>query len=390
MIQVELDDAILEFPDDTDMETMQRAVDEYLASQAIDKPKEPQPAGFSSEDIGTVDQTFDDPFGVGKESGKAFIGGFGKGLLGAVSGTVELADAATNYVGWEDAITEDGYGKDIIDFANAGKELIDENIGVSEDYQDNWLVKFGGGLGSFASFLVPGGALGLAGKAANGAKVLAGVRAGQIALPIAQGVGLGAQEQVDRIDALRQQGQSIDRDTEDKAVLLGGVVGASEALSPLSILKKIRGFKDEESKKKAFNTLRSAIREGSVEGTQEVTASLLQDAIADNLYDENVQYGESAWDDFSIGFTTAALTDALTGYAFKERKKITRESSLEREAALRDQTEQEVQSIYDRIDNDKAEAEKLAREELARIQREDEEAQAAADLQIKQEQDESL
>jgi hypothetical protein len=390
MIEVELDDAILEFPDDTDMETMQRVVDEYLASQAIDKPKEPQPAGFSSEDIGTVDQTFDDPFGVGKESGKAFIGGFGKGLLGAVSGTVELADAATNYVGWEDAITEDGYGKDIIDFANAGKELIDENIGVSEDYQDNWLVKFGGGLGSFASFLVPGGALGLAGKAANGAKVLAGVRAGQIALPIAQGVGLGAQEQVDRIDALRQQGQSIDRDTEDKAVLLGGVVGASEALSPLSILKKIRGFKDEESKKKAFNTLRSAIREGSVEGTQEVTASLLQDAIADNLYDENVQYGESAWDDFSIGFTTAALTDALTGYAFKERKKITRESSLEREAALRDQTEQEVQSIYDRIDNDKAEAEKLAREELARIQREDEEAQAAADLQIKQEQDESL
>ena len=43
MIEVELDDAILEFPDDTDMETMQRVVDEYLASQGIAKPKEPQP-----------------------------------------------------------------------------------------------------------------------------------------------------------------------------------------------------------------------------------------------------------------------------------------------------------------------------------------------------------
>ena len=390
MIEVEVGDSVIEFPDDTDMETMQRVVDEYLASQGIAKPKEPQPASFSSEDIGTVDQTIDDPFGVGIESGKAFVGGFGKGLLGAVSGTVELADAATNYIGWEDAITEDGYGKDIIDFANAGKELIDENIGVSEAYQDNWLVKFGGGLGSFASFLVPGGALGLAGRAANGAKVLAGIRAVQISLPIAQGVGLGAQEQVDRIDALRQQGVSIDRDTEDKAVLLGGIVGASEALSPLSILKKIRGFKNEESKKKAFNRARSAIREGTVEGTQEVAASLLQDAIADNLYDENVQYGESAWDDFSIGFTTAALTDALTGYAFKERKKITREASLEREAALRDQTEQEVQLIYDRIDNDKAEKERDVRKELARIQREDEEAQAAATLQLQEEQSQAL
>ena len=47
MIEVELDDAILEFPDDTDMETMQKAVDEYLASQGIAKPKEPQPASFS-------------------------------------------------------------------------------------------------------------------------------------------------------------------------------------------------------------------------------------------------------------------------------------------------------------------------------------------------------
>ena len=39
MIEVEVGDSVIEFPDDTDMETMQRVVDEYLASQGIAKPK---------------------------------------------------------------------------------------------------------------------------------------------------------------------------------------------------------------------------------------------------------------------------------------------------------------------------------------------------------------
>ena len=70
MIEVELDDAILEFPDDTDMETMQKAVDEYLASQGIAKPKEPQPASFSSEDIGTVE-----PWNTGLTGNVLFVVG---------------------------------------------------------------------------------------------------------------------------------------------------------------------------------------------------------------------------------------------------------------------------------------------------------------------------
>ena len=103
------------------------------------------------------------------EVGKGLARGFGSGLLSAGAGLAELADVATDFVGLEGLI-DSGDENELIRLANEGKQALNESMGVGRNYRDNYLVKLGEGLGSIGSFFVPGGAFGLAGKVAGGAR----------------------------------------------------------------------------------------------------------------------------------------------------------------------------------------------------------------------------
>tara|TARA_A100001391_G_scaffold173030_2_gene134794 strand:- start:25 stop:8766 length:8742 start_codon:yes stop_codon:yes gene_type:complete len=345
------------------------------------------------EEIGTLEYAARMPL----EVTKGVTRGFTKGLLSSASGLAEIADAATDYIGAEDLI-DSGNENWLINLANQGKQAIDENLGIDEQYKDSYLVKLGEGLGSIGSIFVPGGAAGLLGKAAAGAK--AAKYSGLIGSGSA-GVGLGGQEQADRIQAARARGIEISDDDADLSVLAGGLVGASEAWSPLRVLKKIRGIKEPEEKlkglkkdydnavkegreldaarirndmyrqsreinkiKDGYQRLSSAVREGSVEAFQEAGAGLAQDAIQFGMYDEDVSFGDSLWDDVTVGGGAGALLDLIATGSANRRSRITREVEEEKEKQLRKQEDIQVEEYYDRADKAKlAFEDKRAKEE---------------------------
>lgn len=320
----------------------------------------------SFEDFGDLfsDQT-DQPEGVDYyagvplEVGKGVVRGFGSGLLSAGAGLAELADVGTDFIGLEDLI-DSGNENEIIRLANEGKQAINESLGVGDAYKDNYLVKLGEGLGSIGSFFVPGGALGLGAKALGGA-----ARAQRIATTAGAttaGVGTGASEQADRIAAARARGEDVSADQEDLAIALGGLVGATEAIAPLEVLKKIRRFRNPQKNEEAFNAVTSALRTGGIEGTQEVAASLMQNAIEDGVYSDNVNYTESLWDDFTVGAGAGALLDAMTNGVNRRRSRAVLEAEREREQAFRDEEAAASQELFDRAEQ----AKRLAEEDAAK------------------------
>jgi len=297
--------------------------------------------------------------GVPLEVGKGVVRGFGSGLLSAGAGLAELADVGTDFIGLEDLI-DSGNENEIIRLANEGKQAINESLGVGDAYKDNYLVKLGEGLGSIGSFFVPGGAFGLGAKALGGA-----ARAQRIATTAGAttaGVGTGASEQADRIAAARARGEDVSADQEDLAIALGGLVGATEAIAPLEVLKKIRRFRNPQKNEEAFNAVTSALRTGGIEGTQEVAASLMQNAIEDGVYSDNVNYTESLWDDFTVGAGAGALLDAMTNGVNRRRSRAVLEAEREREQVFRDEEAAASQELYDRAEQ----AKRLAEEDAAK------------------------
>ena len=103
--------------------------------------------------------------GQAVETVKAIPRGFGHGILSSVEGAVEVADAATNFIGLDNLI-DSGDENELIRLAHAGQESLSTGfLGADEAYQDAWMTKFGEGLGSMASFMTPAGAARLAGLA---------------------------------------------------------------------------------------------------------------------------------------------------------------------------------------------------------------------------------
>jgi hypothetical protein len=292
------------------------------------------------------------PFGVAEyaqaplELGKAVTRGLGGALLSSAAGLAELADVVTDRLGFEDLI-DSGQDNELIRLADAGQEALQETLGASEPYRDLWFTKFGEGVGSIGSFFLPTGILGAAGRAAGlAAKTTRGL---QTAGAGTTAVGLGAEEQAARIEQARLRGVEISEDQEDASIVGGGLVGISEIATPLAILKKIRKVTDPKRRDESFDAIRSAIKTGTLEGVQEVTASLMQDAIQYGIYDENVPFGESMWDDFTIGAASGALVDAITTGMFNRRSRLSREIELDREKLIRETEEREREDYYNRV-----------------------------------------
>ena len=318
------------------------ATKDQIMQRAIDE-------GWATANVFGVEEPDLDVLELGGEMGKGFARGFGGGLLSAGAGLAELADVATDTIGLENLI-DSGDENEIIRLANEGKENLNEAFGVGNQYKDNYLVKLSEGLGSIGSFFVPGGVAGLAGKAASGA------RAAKIAATTATttaGIGFGASEQADRVAAARERGETVSEGQEDIAIALGGLVGWTEAFTPLAILKKIKRFKDPVKNQQAFNAVTSAIKTGLGEGLQEVLASVLQDAIEDGLYSDEVTYTDTLWDDFTVGAGAGAILDAVTTGVFNRRSKAVRDAEIEREQQFREEEEAQAEALYDLAEYEK-------------------------------------
>lgn len=325
-----------QYKDLTDEEVVDGLYDKYYSNLDLDEYH--RQMGFNQP------KGVDYYAGVPVEMGKGLVRGFGSGLLSAGAGLAELADVGTDLIGLDDLI-DSGDENELIRLANEGKQALNESLGLGDAYKDNYLVKLSEGLGSIGSFFVPGGAFGLGAKglgaAARGQRIAATVGA------TGAGVGAGASEQADRVAAARARGEEVSAGQEDLAIALGGFVGASEAIAPLNVLKKIARFKNPRKNEEAFNAVSSAVAEGVVEGTQEVAASLLQNAIEDGVYSDNVNYTESLWDDFTVGAGSGALLDAITSGVTRRRSKMVLDAEREREQAFRDEDEKASQDLYD-------------------------------------------
>jgi hypothetical protein len=201
-------------------------------------------------------------------------------------------------------------------------------------------------------------------------------------------------DSVNRVADARLRGIEVTKDQEDAAAALSFLVGGLEAFTPLQVLKKIRGLKDPELAKQQFDAIRSVIKTGTGEGIQEVTSGLLMDAIQYGLYDENVPFGESMWDDFTIGAASGALVDAITTGMFNRRSRLSREIELDREKLIREEEERQREDYYNKV----ALAEESLKErdiqnQLAAIAAQEDAELAAADVlnfQVDQSEQEAL
>ena len=263
-----------------------------------------------------------------KETAKGVPRGFANTFLGAGEGLAELADAATNFVGYEDLI-DSGEENELVRLASEGRDYINKTLGADERYEDKWLTKLGDAVGSFAGFFVPGGALKAVGA---GSKLIGG---SSLALATSSGAG----EQAQRIQMARQQGIDVSQDQEDKAIGLGGLIGTSEVLAPLSLLKKFRRLPDKEADT-FFSRVSSAVKTGLAEGTQEATAGALQSAVEKYTYNESLPLGETLYDqvieDASLGGAAGVIADlALGSFSRRVRDGAATEAEFERERQLR-------------------------------------------------------
>ena len=159
-------------------------------------------------------------------------------------------------------------------------------------------------MGSFGSFLVPGGAL----KTLGLGKTALGVTTTQAA-------GVGAGEQAQRIERAREQGIEVSPEQEDAAILWGSGVGLTELAPVQRILSKISKSADADFKKGIATRLKSALVSGGVEGLQEVTASILQDAVERGVYNESLPFNDSLLDDFTVGGAVGAFADLAVSAA---------------------------------------------------------------------------
>ena len=280
-----------------------------------------------------------------------FAQGVGSGFLGSFAqlpgGIASLIDAGERQL-------ESRTGLDLGDYSklaesgqsitNYAQNFVDEYVGVPGDTVAG---KSGQALGSLASFFVPG--LGIAKTATAvgaGVKTAAALGTGTAAL---QGVGLGSQQQAGRIQERLEKGQVIEQDAQDISVLLGGAIGATEAL-PVgrvlgqlgNILKKVPKNKSDE----AFNTIKNRLKRaganGLVEGGQEVFAAVSQDFVSKGLYDPDLEVGLSAYDKYTDdaiygGGAGAVFSFFLDSLAGRKRTTADLNKSQQLESDLREE-----------------------------------------------------
>ena len=279
--------------------------------------------------------------------GQRMVQDFASVPLDTLRGTAELADAATNFVGLEDVISDESA---LTKFAKRQKDSLKETFEVDDAYKDTWATDFGGALGSMAAFMAGGAASPGLGYA----------------VATTSGAGRGSE----RIDAARESGVDVSQGQEDLGVFLHSLVGASEMLPIQNIFKRIPGDIDAPLKRKIFNRLKEIGASGLFEGVQEQTASILDDAIEANVYNPDLNVEDSLYGkmtnldpeffkdvftsrEATVSFAAGAITDFATGLlqgvGRGKRFDINDRAQKEHEQNLRKSKDKAVEDIAESV-----------------------------------------
>ena len=250
------------------------------------------------------------------------------------------------------------------------QSLNESSIGPSEGYEDRFSSKLGQGLGSFASFMIPGTlaakTAGLAGKAAKVSenltkagkstadinKAVRKVYRPQTYSTLALAMPVGIAEQGRNIREAEALGEDVSGGQELFAEILGAGIGASEIFAPQRLLRSID--KATAARLRVPQRLVEALQTGGVEGLQEMTAGILQDVVARGVYSDKLPIGESALDDATVGGATGFIADLfLRGIA--GRKSLGSQYEFEKETEARQQEDEarnKKKKLYETVEND--------------------------------------
>ena len=349
MITAQLHDGtILEFPDDTPDEVVDRTVKEFLQGESDPYADDRTIGGSVAE--------------FAKAIPRAFAGSF----LSAGEGLAELADAGTNFVGLDDLI-DSGDENELVRLAREGRDAIDSSaLGGDIAYQDQWSTKFGEGIGSLASFFTPAGAVKLAGLAGK-AKKLTTLGGG---LTLAGGAGAGDQAQ--RIQAARDQGLDVSEAQEDASIGFGTLVGFSELAPVAGLLRKISKSAPKAMQDNIKSRLLSGLKSGGFEGLQEVSANIAQNAIERGIYNEDLAVNNSmadalASDEFTVGAASGFVADMVLTSVALRRNRYASQAEKDREAIVREEKAERIelgeQAVSDLQSKERQGAEQRAQEE---------------------------
>lgn len=210
---------------------------------------------------------------------------------GAVNTTLSGVAGIADFVG-ADAAAES---------VRAYRDSVTAKYGAPEAASQNTMLRYGGqvaeGVGSTAPFLV--GAAGGIGKAVAGT--------------IASGTGID--EQDSRVKQAREAGADVSAAQELTSEALGGIVGLAELAPVSALLSKVpKGYGGRVvsaiSERLAARGLGRVAGAALEEGVQEAASGVAQDLIEAGVYNENVQIGQSALQDFALG---AAVGGGIRG-----------------------------------------------------------------------------
>ena len=278
-------------------------------------------------------------WGQTKEFAKAIPRGFGQGMLGAVEGIAELADAATNVIGLDDLI-DSGDDNAVVAAARKGQQALNNSfMGPDVAYQDAWMTKFGQGLGSLATFLTPGVALRLSGYAGKAGKVATAAGFGsnlELGLTGTLALGTGTGEAAQRVEESREEGIDVSQGQEDAAIAWGAITGMTELAPIPGFLRRLDPLKlDDRARTSIMGRITSGFKNAGKEGVQEVIAGLMQDLGEQKIYNPDHDYGEDALDNFTIGGAAGFVADLALAGVGARRTRTFSDSQLEKERADR-------------------------------------------------------
>ena len=262
---------------------------------------------------------------------------FAGAFLSAGEGVAELADAGANALGFDDLI-DSGDDNELVRLSREGRKSLDASfLGGDVAYQDEWFTKFGGALGTMASFLTPTVAAKLAGAAGKG---LSAVNIAKKTSSTTLAGGLGASRQAEGVRQQRALGEEVSQEQEDLAVGFGGIIGQLDQLQISSMLRRIPKSAPANFVDAIKQNLKSASRSGLEEAVQETTTEILQNAVERGIYNENLAVDDSLYnlitsDEFTIGGATGFATDLLLNSIVGKRNRYATKAETDREGGLR-------------------------------------------------------
>jgi hypothetical protein len=343
---------LIKLPDGSEMEIPENPTPDEKMQISMDL------ASAFPKEYGELLDEYRDVGGYTKEFFKGIPRGLASGAINIAQGAVGLVTPGIDTEAEKSLAALQGY--------------IEQDSAVAADpvYRDTYAAKLGAGLGSFATFAAPGAAARVLGANPFGA----GARATTFGMAGASGVG----EQASRIMEQRELGKEISAGRELAALAPGLAIGLTEALPVERLFKKAIKFdptqgsalrnifarigKGDQVAGTIYDDIArlmgGALKQGTVEGLQELVAGVAQDTVSRVVYDPDIEIGGSMMDDLLVGGGVGALADVIVD-AMGGRRTVANEAYRLREEALRRQR-------IDRFDETRAQNIARANQQAAR------------------------